>query len=421
MTTEPHSRLGRLRRAQQRWRRLGRVARLLVATQLAFNIGFYAVLPFLADHLADDLALSGAVVGLVLGLRTFSQQGLFALGGALADRYGARPLIVTGCLVRCAGFLVLGVGESVPTVLIGAMLTGFAGALFSPAVESALAVQARRPEDVGGMDRTEVFALFAVSGNVGAVAGPLLGTALVSVGFRISCLVAAVLFAVIAAVHRMVLPARPGEHAADALGDGWRAALSHRRFMAFACGYAGYLVAYNQLYLAIPDALEDATGSTRLLGPLFVLSSVMVIAAQLRVTATARRFAPRRVVATGFALMACGFAAVLVTVSAASGRSATVAALVACVVLLTAGQMTVVPVAQSLVPVLASDRHLGAHFGVLASCGGLAVVVVNPLVGRLLDLGQRPVAAWTLLAALPLLAAVVVGRAISGAITLGGR
>ncbi len=144
------TRRGGLRAAVQRWRRLGRVARLLIATQLAFNIGFYAVLPFLADHLADDLALSGAVVGLVLGLRTFSQQGLFALGGALADRYGPRPLIVGGCAVRCAGFFVLGAGSSLPTVLAGAMLTGFAGALFSPAVESALAAQARRPEDVVG-------------------------------------------------------------------------------------------------------------------------------------------------------------------------------------------------------------------------------------------------------------------------------
>ncbi len=262
------------------------------------------------------------------------------------------------------------------------------------------------------MDRTEVFALFAVSGNVGAVVGPLLGTALVSVGFRVSCLVAAGLFAAIGIVHRVVLPARPGEHAADGLADGWRAALSHRRFMAFACGYAGYLVAYNQLYLAIPEELEHATGSTGLLGPLFVLSSVMVIAGQLRVTAIARRFAPRRAIATGFSLMAVGFATVLLAVAVQPGRNGTVAALVVCVALLTAGQMAVAPIAQSLVPVLADDRHLGAHFGVLASCGGLAVVMVNPLVGRLLDIGARPVAAWALLAALPLLAAAVVGRAV---------
>jgi hypothetical protein len=30
------------------------------------------------------------MVGFVLGLRTFSQQGLFVVGGALDDRYGVR-------------------------------------------------------------------------------------------------------------------------------------------------------------------------------------------------------------------------------------------------------------------------------------------------------------------------------------------
>ncbi len=35
--------------------------------------------------------MAGRLVGFVLGLRTFSQQGLFVIGGALADRYGSGP------------------------------------------------------------------------------------------------------------------------------------------------------------------------------------------------------------------------------------------------------------------------------------------------------------------------------------------
>ena len=44
---------------------------------------------FLALFLRDDMLLSGGLIGLILGLRTFSQQGMFILGGTLADRYGA--------------------------------------------------------------------------------------------------------------------------------------------------------------------------------------------------------------------------------------------------------------------------------------------------------------------------------------------
>ena len=50
---------------------------LLLISQLLFNIGFYIVVPFLAVVLADGFAQAGTMIGLVLGFRTFSQQGLY--------------------------------------------------------------------------------------------------------------------------------------------------------------------------------------------------------------------------------------------------------------------------------------------------------------------------------------------------------
>jgi len=189
---------------------------LLVLTQLAFNIGFYMVLPYLATHLTEDLALAGAVVGLVLGLRTFSQQGLFVVGGTLTDRIGAKPVVLAGCALRVAGFVLLGLAESLPAVLAGAMLTGFAAALFSPAVESSLAREAGEQADAGGPARADVFALLAITGQVGTVAGPLVGAALLVVGFQVSCLVAAAVFVLIGLVHLCWLPRRPPQHAGPA-------------------------------------------------------------------------------------------------------------------------------------------------------------------------------------------------------------
>ena len=93
------------------WSRLNPLLRLLILTQLAFNIGFYAVLPFLAEHLGTAIGMAGWMVGLVLGLRTFSQQGLFVVGGALADRYGVRPVVLAGCVLRIAGFVWLGYAD----------------------------------------------------------------------------------------------------------------------------------------------------------------------------------------------------------------------------------------------------------------------------------------------------------------------
>ncbi|MGW9284001.1 MFS transporter, partial [Streptomyces diastaticus] len=152
--------------------------RLLAGTQFAFNTGFYAVLPYLATHLGDGLGMAGWLVGLVLGLRTFSQQGLFVVGGALTDRYGPRPVVLAGCVLRIAGFAWLAFAATTVTVVAAVLLIGFAAALFSPAVESETAREAVHREQADGTARARTLAVFSAAGQAGAFLGPLLGSLL---------------------------------------------------------------------------------------------------------------------------------------------------------------------------------------------------------------------------------------------------
>ncbi len=88
------------------------------------------------------------LVGLVLGLRTFSRQGLFVVGGASADRYRVRPVVLAGCVLRIAGFGRLGYAERTLAVVGAALLIGFAAALFSPAAAVGLLPRTGRPAAV---------------------------------------------------------------------------------------------------------------------------------------------------------------------------------------------------------------------------------------------------------------------------------
>src|SRR5688500_16802762 len=134
------------------FRTLPVAVRLLLVNQLAGNTGFYMLIPFLADYLLDDIGLSAATVGAVLGIRNFSQQGLFLVGGSAADRLGARGVIIVGAAIRAVGFALFAVGGSLAVVLLAAALTGFAGALFNPAVRAYIAQDS-------GERRAEAFAL----------------------------------------------------------------------------------------------------------------------------------------------------------------------------------------------------------------------------------------------------------------------
>ncbi|MEW1640605.1 MFS transporter [Streptomyces sp. NPDC091219] len=385
--------------------------RLLILTQLAFNIGFFAVLPFLAEHLAEAIGMAGWLVGLVLGLRTFSQQGLFVVGGALADRYGVRPVVLAGCALRIAGFGWLGYAADTWSVVGAVLLIGFAAALFSPAVESEVARQAVEWEAAGGDSRTRVLALFTVSGQVGAFVGPLLGALLLAVDFRVACLAGAGVFVLVLAGHARLLPQHiPGRSRVRERG-GVRALLRNRPFLALCCAYGAYLLAYNQLYLALPDEVERAAGSQAPLAWLFALSSLLVVTTQLPVTRWAgERLDPRRSMTAGLSLIAVGFAVVALARPAELGGVAGVLPAAGFVVLLTLGQMLIAPVARAWVPDLAEPGRLGLYTGALSSVSGLIVLLGSAATGTLLDTGLPAAVPWLVLAAVPMAAVALLPR-----------
>ncbi|MFF8231906.1 MDR family MFS transporter [Streptomyces caelestis] len=393
------------------WRDLSSLLRLLILTQLAFNIGFYAVLPFLAEHLGTAIGMAGWLVGFVLGLRTFSQQGLFVVGGSLVDRYGVRPVVLAGCVLRIAGFVWLGWAQASWAVIGAVLVIGFAAALFSPAVESEVARQAVVWEEEGHGSRTRLLALFSVAGQAGAFVGPLLGALLLAVDFRTACLAGAAVFVCVLAGHLRLMPQHiPGRVRVRQRG-GARLLLRNRRFLALCCAYGTYLLAYNQLYLVLPDEVQRAAGSQAPLSWLFALSSVLVVFAQLPVTRWAGdRLDLRRSMTAGLLLIASGFAVVAAARPAGWTGAAGLLPAAGFVVLLTVGQMLVVPAARAWVPDLAEEGRIGLYMGALSSVSGLIVLAGSAATGFLLDTGLPAAVPWLVLAAVPALAVALLPR-----------
>ncbi len=243
-----------------------------------------------------------------------------------------------------------------------------------------------------------------------AHAGALL---LLGGGFRAACLAGAVVFVAVLAGHARLMPradhVRERAQAPDAVTrtdqpgrSSRRAVFTNRPFLLLCLAYSTYLVAYNQLYLSLPGEVERATGSGAALGWLFALSSLLVVVAQLPLTRwTAHRIAPRTALVTGLVVVAAGFAAVPLA-PAGPGGLLPGAALV---VLLTLGQMLLVPAARGLVPDLVEDRQLGLATGALSSVSGIAVLGGSAATGALLD-APAPVR-WAALAAVPLAGAAL--------------
>lgn len=383
---------------------------VLLGSQFVFNIGFYAVVPFLAIFLRDDMLLSGGLIGLVLGLRTFSQQGMFIVGGALSDKYGAKVVILSGCVIRVAGYLLLAFGQSLWPIILGACLTGIGGALFSPSIEALLAKAGTQSEAKGKRSRAEWFALFAVCGELGAVLGPVAGALLTGLGFRQVALAGAGIFIAALAILFFCLPAaHQSQRALNILP--WWTTFRQPRFVAFIIAYSSWLLSYNQLYLALPVEIQRSGGTEKDLGPLFMLASVLIIAFQLPLARVARRVGAVKILPVGFLLLSASFASVALFASTEPSEGwLRLLPSAIFVTLLTLGQMLLVPSAKDLIPHFAEESTLGAHYGALSTAGGIAVLVGNLLFGSLLDRALVPSAQavypWLLLALFPLCSAV---------------
>lgn len=376
---------------------------ILFLSQGVFNIGFYAVIPFLALTMQEGLGMSGVAVGVVLGVRTFSQQGLFLIGGILRDRFGARSLIAIGCAVRVAGYLAFACAADFGGFLVGAILTGMGGALFSPALESLVGAADARSAPTRPVGRPTLFAGLVLVGEVGAAIGPVIGALLLGFGFSTTVTAAAGLFAIAGVALWFFIPAEP-QRPRQATGRRW-SLIFDRRFVVFCALFSVNLLAYNQLYLGLSFEITRAGGGAATLGAIFVLVSVMTIALQWPLGAWASRLGPGRALRTGFGVIAGAFfvSALAPTLEPVPGLELVPA--LTMVALLSAGHMLVGPVALSLVPRFAGAAPLGSHYGLLATCGGLAVLIGSIVLAPLFNAGAFSLA-WGILVVLAATAAI---------------
>ncbi|MGA5191485.1 MFS transporter [Streptomyces griseoincarnatus] len=366
-------------------------ARLLMANQFAINLAFYMLMPYLAAHLSGGLGLAAWAVGLVLGVRNFSQQGMFLIGGTIADRFGYKVPIMAGCLLRTAGFGLLGWVDSLPALIAASAATGFAGALFNPAVRAYVAAEA-------GERRVDAFATFNVYYQAGMLLGPLVGLALLAADFRLVCTVAAAIFAVLTVLQGRALPARRGETAGskpEKILAQWGTVVTNRPFLLFATAMIGSYVLTFQVYLALPLAAADALGSkgTWVTSGLFVVSAAVAVVGQLRLTGWAkRRWSPVQAMVRGLAVM--GLAFLPLTLTPPDATSAVLFALVGAVALLAAGSAVVYPFEMDTVVTLSGNHLVATHYGLYNTVSGLGITLGNLATGALWDFAERHDALW---------------------------
>ncbi|MEU1673694.1 MFS transporter [Streptomyces roseifaciens] len=409
-------------------RTFDRSVQLLMANQFTINLGFYMLMPYLAQYLSGNLGMAAWTVGLILGVRNFSQQGMFFFGGTLADRFGYKPMIITGLTLRTVGFAVLGLVDSLPALLAASAATGLAGALFNPAVRAYVAHDARER-------RVEAFALFNVFYQAGILLGPLVGVALTGVSFRLTCLVAAGVFTALSLVQIRALPARTPSHEAGAKAGAtadphtetetetgksvtsvlsqWRTVVSNRPFLLFSLAMIGSYALSFQVYLALPLEVRRMAGDERVgtvgVGLLFAASGLATIAGQTRLTAWCKKhWGSGRSLVAGLAALGAAFLPLLAATAVPAPPDGparwalAVGPPLLSALLIALGTMLAYPFEMDTIVALAENRYVATHYGLYNTICGIGITLGNLLTGAALDAAHSagtPALPWLALAA----------------------
>ncbi|AUV00773.1 multidrug efflux MFS transporter MdtH [Phytobacter ursingii] len=227
----------------------------LLVDNMLVVLGFFVVFPLISIRFVDQLGWAALMVGIALGLRQFVQQGLGVFGGAIADRFGAKPLIVTGMLMRAAGFATMGIAHDPWLLWCSCILSGLGGTLFDPP-RTALVVKLIRPSQRG-----RFFSILMMQDSAGAVIGALIGSWLLQYDFRLVCVVGAAVFVLCAGFNAWLLPAWKLSTVRTPVREGLSRVLRDKRFVTYVLTLTGYYMLAVQVMLMLPIMVNDIAGS----------------------------------------------------------------------------------------------------------------------------------------------------------------
>lgn len=375
--------------------RLSRPAWWFVAGYGLSAVGTGLCYPFLAIYLHELRGLSAGATAVLLLALAGAAVPMSVSGGALVDRRSPRGVAVGALLVQTAGWLLLAAGRGYPAQLAALLVIGAGTGLFLPAV---LPIIAR----LSGSDAVKVrtmsmryLLLNAGLGVGGGLGGLLLGAATdgtyrwLFAADGVSCALYALVIAVL-----VPLPA-----AADADGRPGAGPVRFRpgRSLVLLLVAQLLLVTFGlaQLESGVPLAVRtDFAGSTALVGGLYAVATLVVLAGQLPVSRWVERVHKTRALIAMSLVWAAAW--LLGYAAGAVGGDARVALLVVMMVTFALGECVYSPAFYTLVEKLAPAGTLGRSSGAAWATFQVGNTIGPPVAVYLI---ATPVPLWLVLAA----------------------
>lgn len=397
---------------------------VLMAGTFIDRVGGALIFPFLAVYVARKFNATMLEVGTVFAIFSISSVLGNVLAGAMTDRFGRRLMMVAGLVFSAVSSISLGLVTDLNILYGLAVIVGLLSSIGWPA--QAAMMSDLLPEK----KRADGFGIFRVVMNLAVAIGPVIGGLLApQTGYLILFLLDASTSIVMAVITLALLPetnpqpkTEQGQtHPHESFGQtmiGYRKVLADRLFVVFAIVSMVMTLAYVQMYGTLSVYLvkfQNQPESTY--GFILGMNALMVVLFQFPITRRISSQPPMIIMAVGSLLYMVGFSMY--------GFAGTVTLFALAMVIITIGEMVVVPISQALSVKFAPEDMRGRYIAIFGFVWIIPQAAAPLMAGWLMD-NIGPAWVWYVSGLLGLAAAAGFyglhlrgGARIGGAVDLG--
>ncbi len=328
---------------------------IVVLTSFIDAIGNTLLFPFFALYITQKFRVGMTEAGLLLGLSSFFGLIGSIFGGALTDKFGRRRLILIGLVFSALSSLAFGLVNDIQLLVPVIVMVGLLSSIAHPAHQAMVA------DILPQNKRQEGFGILRVVHNMSWIIGPTIGGfvatrsffALFVIDAIISCIVAVIFFKLIPETKPIAADEGQQEGILKTFA-GYRLVLRDLAFIAFLIASMLMLAVYQQMYNTLSVYLRDNHGiSTQGYGFLLTTSAIVVVLFQFWISSVIKTRPVFLMMALGTLFYMVGFGMF--------GFVMIYPLFVLALIVITFGEMIVVPTGQSLAANFAPEQMRGRY------------------------------------------------------------
>lgn len=386
-----------LKNIKQQFKSYPLTFRVLIAGTFIDRVGGALISPFLSLYVAQRFNVGMTEVGLLFGIWSASSLVGSMIGGALADKFGRKVIMIFGLVFSALSALLMGFANDMHAFYLLAVFAGVFSDIGGPAQQAMVA------DLLDGEQRAEGFGVVRVVGNLAMTIGPAIGGVLAGISYMLlfvidacaSLITAAIVFKTIPETKPQKTDGQPVESVLQTL-KGYGKVTKDGTFMAFIAATVVMILVYSQMYSTLSVFLNRVHGvSAQGFGYLMSMNAAMVVIMQFGITRRIKKYPPMLMMMVASLLYGIGYTMF--------GFVSQYGFFMIAMATITLGEMVHIPVAQALVANFAPDNMRGRYMATYGLGWAIPNSVAALLAGLVMD-NYEPRIVWYIAGILSLVA-----------------